>query len=76
MVSTHDIDPTDLLEKENYKLYHFREYIENDELRFDHKLKNGQLKAKNAIEILRLYKYPLSIIEDAKKTEQTYFENN
>ncbi len=76
LVSTHDIELTDLLEKENYKLYHFREYIEHDELRFDHKLKNGQLKTKNAIEILRLYKYPPSIIEDAKKTEQTYFENN
>ncbi|MDY7395078.1 DNA mismatch repair protein MutS [Aureibaculum sp. 2210JD6-5] len=69
LVSTHDIELTELLEKENYDLYHFSEQIKNDKLLFDHKLKNGKLKTRNAIKILELYDYPAEIIADAKKTE-------
>ena len=39
LVSTHDIGLTDLLVKENYELFHFSEFIENEQLIFDHKLK-------------------------------------
>ena len=39
LVSTHDIELTELLEKDHYKLYHFSEQIENENLFFDHKLK-------------------------------------
>jgi DNA mismatch repair ATPase MutS len=64
---------TELLEKENYELHHFSEIIENDKLYFDHKLKIGKLKTRNAIKILELYKYPTEIIIDARKTEQNNF---
>ncbi|WP_245856789.1 MutS-related protein [Lutibacter flavus] len=70
LVSTHDIELTELLEKENYALHHFSENIENDELYFDHKLKAGKLKTRNAIKILELYKYPAEIITDARMTEK------
>ncbi|MFK5957995.1 MAG: DNA mismatch repair protein MutS [Lutibacter sp.] len=70
LVSTHDIELTDLLVKENYELFHFSELIENEELCFDHKLKSGKLKTRNAIKILELYKYPSEIIIDARKTEE------
>ncbi len=73
LVSTHDIELTELLVKDNYDLYHFSEQIENDNLFFDHKLKTGKLKTRNAIKILDLYKYPSEIIKEAKKTESTYF---
>lgn len=73
LVSTHDIELTELLEKESYELHHFSENIENDELYFDHKLKSGKLKTRNAIKILELYKYPTEIITDARKTEQNNF---
>jgi hypothetical protein len=73
LVSTHDIELTELLEKENYDLHHFSERIENEELYFDHKLKQGKLKTRNAIKILELYKYPNKIISDARKTEQNNF---
>ncbi|PCH54344.1 MAG: DNA mismatch repair protein MutS [Flavobacteriaceae bacterium] len=73
LVSTHDIELTDLLEKENYELHHFSENIENDELFFDHKLKTGKLKTRNAIKILELYKYPTEIITEARNTEQNNF---
>lgn len=75
LVSTHDIELTDLLEKENYELYHFSELIENDELFFDHKLKNGKLKTRNAIKILELYGYPSEITQDARKTEKITLAN-
>ncbi|WP_299523327.1 DNA mismatch repair protein MutS [uncultured Lutibacter sp.] len=73
LVSTHDIELTDLLVKENYELYHFSEQIESEKLFFDHKLKSGKLKTRNAIKILELYKYPPEIIIDARKTEENNF---
>lgn len=72
-VSTHDIELTELLQKEEYELFHFSEHIENNELFFDHKIKMGKLKTRNAIKILELYKYPPEIIVDAKKIETTYY---
>ena len=69
LVSTHDIELTDLLSKEKFKSYHFSEQIENNELTFDHKLKEGAIRTRNAIKILELYNYPSEIIEDAKTTE-------
>ncbi|SDS02938.1 MutS domain V [Polaribacter sp. KT25b] len=72
-VSTHDIELTELLQKDDYNLFHFSEQIENNELFFDHKIKKGKLKTRNAIKILELYKYPSEIIKDAKKIESTYF---
>tara|TARA_R110002050_G_scaffold13554_5_gene43376 strand:+ start:9292 stop:10941 length:1650 start_codon:yes stop_codon:yes gene_type:complete len=74
LVSTHDIELTELLEKEKYELFHFREQIENDKLFFDHKLKKGKLKTRNALKILELYKYPAEIILEARKTEQDFFD--
>jgi DNA mismatch repair ATPase MutS len=66
IVSTHDIELTDMLEGE-YDLYHFTETIENDELNFDHKIKSGQLKTRNAIKLLELSNYPVEIISEAQK---------
>ena len=70
-VSTHDIELTELLE--GYDLFHFSETVEREELFFDHKLKNGKLKTRNAIKILELYNYPKEIIEEAKETERNNF---
>ena len=68
-VSTHDIELTELLVNDGYELFHFSEKIEKNELLFDHKLKKGKLKTRNAIKILELYGYPKEIIFDARKTE-------
>ena len=73
LVSTHDIELTELLDKEDYELHHFSENIKNEELIFDHKLKEGKLKTRNAIKILELYKYSTEIITDARITEQNNF---
>ena len=66
MVSTHDLELTDLLKKQNFDLYHFSETIENDQLMFDHKIKPGRPQNGNAIKILELYDYPPEIIEASK----------
>lgn len=75
-VSTHDIELTDLLEKDNYNLYHFTEKVEEDELLFDHKLKKGRLLTRNAIKILELYNYPSKIIKEARRTEKEILVEN
>jgi DNA mismatch repair ATPase MutS len=64
-VSTHDIELAALL-KDEYDLYHFIEDVENDKLIFDHLIKTGSLKTRNAIKILALADYPSTIIEEAK----------
>lgn len=69
LVSTHDIELTELLTKENYDLYHFREEIRDKKLLFDYKLHKGRLTTRNALEILKLYGYPEEIIKDALTTQ-------
>ncbi|WP_293313873.1 MutS-related protein [Pedobacter sp. UBA5917] len=65
-VATHDIELSAML-AETYELYHFTETITDNELIFDHKLKEGPLKTKNAIKILEMSGYPKEIIEEALK---------
>jgi Mismatch repair ATPase (MutS family) len=65
VVSTHDIELADMLDSE-YDLYHFTETIENNELHFDHRIKAGQLRTRNAIKILELSNYPTDIIREAR----------
>ena len=66
-VSTHDTELADLLKNDNFTLYHFSENISNDNLVFDHKIKNGKTQNRNAIKILDLYNYPKSILVDANR---------
>ncbi len=65
LVSTHDIELTELLD-EQFDLYYFQESIENQSLSFDYTLKQGALKKKNAIAILELAGYPDKVIHEAK----------
>ena len=76
MVSTHDLELTDLLRKRNFDLYHFSETIANGQLFFDHKIKQGKPKKGNAIKILELYDYPLEVIEESRNFEQITLANN
>lgn len=66
IVSTHDIELADMLDHE-YDLYHFTETVENNGLHFDHRIKPGQLKTRNAIKILELSNYPKEIINEARQ---------
>lgn len=70
IVSTHDIELAEMLKKE-YDLYHFTETIYENELHFDHTLKEGPLKTSNAIRILEQSGYPEEVIVEAKKLTST-----
>lgn len=61
--STHDLELADLLADE-FWLYHFCEQIANNQLTFDYLLKEGKLKHRNAIRLLELENYPLSVIQE------------
>lgn len=66
VVATHDIELAEMLIQE-YDLYHFTEAIESDQLHFDHRLKQGPLKTRNAIKLLEISNYPIEIIKEARK---------
>ncbi|SHK82176.1 MutS domain V [Clostridium cavendishii DSM 21758] len=55
LVSTHDLELCDL-ETTNKKVvnYNFREYYENNQLRFDYKLRYGKSETKNAIYLMKM----------------------
>lgn len=75
LVSTHDIELTDLLSSE-YELYHFSEILNHKTVGFDYKLKEGKLKNRNAIRILEINEYPREVISEAiaisKKLDDFY----
>ena len=75
MVSTHDIELANLL-KEEYDLYHFTDTIVNNQLFFDHKIKEGQLTTRNAIRILEISDYPADIIKEANRLSEQLGERN
>jgi len=64
LVSTHDIELTDML-CNDYELYHFSEIVNNKTVGFDYKLKEGKLKNRNAIRILEINDYPKGVVSEA-----------
>lgn len=67
LVATHDIELSVFL-AERFDLYHFEETFRDDQLYFDHQLKAGPLRTRNAIRLLELAGYPAEIIREANKT--------
>ncbi|GHT87791.1 hypothetical protein FACS189474_1520 [Bacteroidia bacterium] len=62
--STHDLELAGLLTGE-YRMYHFCEQINRDELSFDYQLKNGKLNQQNAIRLLEIQGYPPEVVVEA-----------
>ncbi|HEV3482015.1 MAG TPA: hypothetical protein VGR97_06755, partial [Candidatus Acidoferrales bacterium] len=56
MVTTHDLALTDMAASINsvVRNAHFQDYIENGEMRFDFKLRDGVVTKSNALELMRL----------------------
>ncbi len=79
LVSTHDIELTDMLSNE-YELYHFSETVNNKTVGFDYKLKEGKLKNRNAIRILEINDYPKDVVKEAfeisKELDKIYSVTN
>ena len=78
-VSTHDIELTGMLTDE-YELYHFSEFVDDKNVDFDYKIKEGKLKNRNAIRILQINDYPDNVIKEAieisKKLDKITVANN
>lgn len=70
IVSTHDLELPEMLKGE-YDFYHFSESIEGKHLIFDHLIKPGKLKTRNAIKILELADYPRRIVDEALHLSKT-----
>lgn len=64
LVSTHDVELVDLL-RDEYSFYYFSEKIDGTSIEFDYKLKAGTLQNRNAIRILEMNDYPLTVINEA-----------
>lgn len=79
LVSTHDVELTDMLSAD-YELYHFSETVDEKTVGFDYKLKMGKLKNRNAIKILEINGYPKEVIDEAteisKKLDEHFIANN
>lgn len=55
LVSTHDLELCDLEKEYNWiKNYNFREYYENNEIKFDYLLRQGKSETRNAVHLMRL----------------------
>ena len=69
--ATHDIELTELLEKE-YDNYHFEETIVENDVRFNYRLKNGKATTRNAIRLLAVLGYEDTIIEKAEERAERF----
>ncbi|WP_214071485.1 hypothetical protein [Mucilaginibacter sp. dw_454] len=69
-VSTHDLELAGLL-GQDYKVFSFEELIGDDRLIFDYKLKEGLLKNRNGIAVLKALGYPDSVIDEANNISIT-----
>lgn len=55
LVSTHDLELCDLEEHDSrIENYNFREYYENNKIKFDYKLRKGKSETQNAIHLMKL----------------------
>ena len=64
--ATHDIELTHLLE-DDYHNYHFSETIEENDISFSYKIREGRASTRNAIRLLGIMGYEEEIIEEAEK---------
>ena len=55
LLSTHDLELCDLeYEMKQVENYNFREYYEDNKIKFDYKLRNGRSTTQNAVYLMRL----------------------
>ncbi|MCR5403215.1 MAG: hypothetical protein K6E91_05260 [Butyrivibrio sp.] len=72
--ATHDIELTSLLD-DKYDICHFEGDIEENDVRFDYKLKKGPATTRNAIRLLAALGYDESIVNDAQKMADNFQKN-
>ena len=73
VIASHDIELTEMA-RHSYTNYHFRESIEDGEIRFDYTVHSGPSTTKNAIKLLGMLGYPASITEKANGLAEHFTE--
>jgi len=71
VIASHDIELTKMA-RHRYANHHFRESIENGEIRFDYKVHPGPSITRNAIRLLEILDYPASITDTANGLAQHF----
>lgn len=74
LAATHDIELTELLQKE-YDNYHFSEEVRDGDVVFDYKLQSGKATTRNAIRLLELLGYDRKIIEKAYEQAEHFTDS-
>ncbi len=73
LVATHDIELTHILDE--YKKVHFSEYYEDEDIKFDYKLKEGASKTRNAINLLEYMGFDPQTVEESRKRIKNFEVN-
>ena len=68
--ATHDIELAHMLPPD-FENYHFDEEIEENDISFPYRLKEGYATSRNAIALLRIMGYPDEIVKKAGETVET-----
>lgn len=74
LAATHDGELCDLL-TEWYDLYHFEEYIEDNNMLFDYQIRKGRAVSRNAINLLKLIGFDDKIVSGAHNRANRYIES-
>lgn len=69
LVATHDLELAPMLGS-RFAPHHFREVIEEGELRFDYQLKDGVSSTRNAIALLELMDFPRDVVARAREAAE------
>lgn len=75
IAATHDIELTRQLHP-IYENYHFNETIEQNVIHFDYTIKKGPANTRNALELIRIMDFPLTIYQNAKQHVESFDNKN
>lgn len=67
LVATHDAALSALADRKGIPNYHFQEEMERDELVFDHWLRSGPARGRNALRVLEIEGYPADVVAEARR---------
>jgi Mismatch repair ATPase (MutS family) len=71
IAATHDLELCNLLSSE-FEAFHFQEEVDENEMLFDYKLREGAATSRNAIKLLKLMGFKQDIVDAADQTAGDY----
>ena len=72
--ATHDIELTNILEKQ-YSNYHFTEEVKDEDVLFSYKLLKGRAASRNAIKLLNVIGFDKDIVKNAEKMAEQFIKD-